>query len=335
MQVVTRLQPLRNAADVGARVTLAGILLLTLLATTASWVWLGDLFVHFRPQYALAAALIAWGLFALGRRRLAVLAVALCALNVGFGALALRSLGSASTGWMARAEAGTAASARAPLELKVAASNVFFGNEDAARVIAWVRSERPDIISFEEVTPAFLEALEVLAADYPHRLNSNSNGRFATALFSRYPFEESRLLGVAENRDREIATGVRIGERRIRVVAVHATWPYGGTMSRIRNQELATLSEYVRAQAEPVILLGDFNITPFSPHFRALLIEQAGLRSAAAGYGWNPTWPSFLPLAGIQIDHILVSEQIGVRNFRRGPRVGSDHWPIVAELTVP
>jgi endonuclease/exonuclease/phosphatase (EEP) superfamily protein YafD len=329
------LQPLRTAADVGARVTLGGVLFLTLLAATASWIWLGDLFVHFRPQYVLAAALASAVLFALGRRMFALVALALVAVNVALWVLAFRPGDTASTTLVARAEAGPATAGRAPLTLKVAASNVFFGNEDPTRVIAWVQAERPDIISFEEVTPAFLAALESLAADYPHRLQSNTNGRFGTVLFSRYPFEESRLLGVAENRDREIATAIRVGERRIRVVAVHATWPYGPAMSSIRNQELGALTEYARAHPEPVILLGDFNITPFSPHFRNLLLDEARLHSAAAGFGWQPTWPTFLPVAGIQIDHILVSQDIRVRNFRRGPRVGSDHWPIVAELLVP
>jgi endonuclease/exonuclease/phosphatase (EEP) superfamily protein YafD len=41
-----------------------------------------------------------------------------------------------------------------------------------------------------------------------------------------------------------------------------------------------------------------------------------------------------MPPAGIQIDHALVSPGVQVRNFRRGPRVGSDHLPVVVDLAL-
>jgi hypothetical protein len=52
--------------------------------------------------------------------------------------------------------------------------------------------------------------------------------------------------------------------------------------------------------------MGDLNVSPFSPHFQALL-SGGNLKSAAQGFGWQPTWPTFLPPAGIQIDHALTA----------------------------
>jgi endonuclease/exonuclease/phosphatase (EEP) superfamily protein YafD len=82
---------------------------------------------------------------------------------------------------------------------------------------------------------------------------------------------------------------------------------------------------------EPLLIAGDFNTTPHSPHFTDL-INRSGLRSAALGRHWAPTWPTFFMPAGIQIDHVLVSDGVAVKRFETGPAVGSDHLPIIVDL---
>lgn len=83
-------------------------------------------------------------------------------------------------------------------------------------------------------------------------------------------------------------------------------------------------------------MLGDFNATPWSRPFRALLQSEA-LREArdAAGAGLQATWiagarlPTWLP-----IDHVLVRD-LAVRGFDRLGENGSDHRPVRAIVMVP
>jgi endonuclease/exonuclease/phosphatase family metal-dependent hydrolase len=117
------------------------------------------------------------------------------------------------------------------------------------------------------------------------------------------------------------------------VFAVHASWPVQPGSAARRNRELAHIARLAQARSTPLVVLGGLNISPFSPRFGQLLADS-GLRSAAEGFGWQPTWPAFLPPAGIQIDHELVSAGIAVRSFRRGPTDGSDHRPSVADLVL-
>jgi endonuclease/exonuclease/phosphatase (EEP) superfamily protein YafD len=99
-----------------------------------------------------------------------------------------------------------------------------------------------------------------------------------------------------------------------------------------RNEQLEALARHARATTSlPLVVVGDLNVSPFSPQFRHLL-EEGRLRSAADGFGWQPTWPSFLLPAGIQIDHALVSPAVTVKAFSRGPFDGSDHRPIVVDV---
>ena len=41
------------------------------------------------------------------------------------------------------------------------------------------------------------------------------------------------------------------------------------------------------------------------------------------------------PEGKVRIDHVLVSPDWHVRSFRIGPDVGSDHFPVVADLLLP
>ena len=78
-------------------------------------------------------------------------------------------------------------------------------------------------------------------------------------------------------------------------------------------------------------LLGDLNLTPYSPPFHRLLADGR-LRDAMQGRGWQPTWrASFWPLA-LRIDHVLVSSGVCVEEATVGPAVGSDHRPVLARL---
>ena len=82
-----------------------------------------------------------------------------------------------------------------------------------------------------------------------------------------------------------------------------------------------------------VLLTGDLNTAVWGSNYR-LFEENSGLRNASRDFGLLPTWPTFLPVAMIPIDHVLASEEVGVVTLRTGPHIGSDHLPLIAEISV-
>jgi len=102
---------------------------------------------------------------------------------------------------------------------------------------------------------------------------------------------------------------------------------------------LARLAMMARQAPRPLVLLGDFNLTPHDGAFERLLVN-GGLVNAAAGSGLMTTWPASAGrwagrLPGLQIDHCLVSHGIRAESFVLGPWVGSDHRPVLVRLEVP
>jgi endonuclease/exonuclease/phosphatase (EEP) superfamily protein YafD len=118
----------------------------------------------------------------------------------------------------------------------------------------------------------------------------------------------------------------------VRVVDFHPSSPSptDATDTLRRRRQFDRLAAALEPDRTAVVA-GDFNTSPWSPDFRDL-VAATGLRGAANGYGWNPTWPSWLWPARIPIDHVLVKGAVAVHGFRRGRYIGSDHFPVVADL---
>src|SRR5688572_3472628 len=142
-----------------ARMTRAALILcwLLLLATAsaalaATW-WVLELFVHFRVQYVLAGIVLAMALWLFGRKRFAVLAAALAAINA---AAVLPLL-------FTSAQAGTASTGGA---LHVVAVNVYGHNRSYDRLFGYVKSEHPDVLVLLEVTPEWGREIERIRGDY-------------------------------------------------------------------------------------------------------------------------------------------------------------------------
>ncbi len=224
----------------------------------------------------------------------------------------------------------------AEVPLRIASANVFFLNRSHDSVIAWARQVRPDVLLLIEVTAEWHRALAPLEGEFPYRRYVTDHSHHGLLLLSRWPLSAvvTRPPEQRELRPVLFATVTRAGAA-LRLAAMHATWPLRPADASERARDFAALAtEASRRGSLPFMALGDLNVSPFSPQF-ATLLRRGGLRSAAAGHGWQPTWPSVFPPLGIQIDHALVSPEVRVMGFQRGPANGSDHRPIIVDVIIP
>jgi endonuclease/exonuclease/phosphatase (EEP) superfamily protein YafD len=326
-----------GAHDIRRRIGSAAILLISLVvaatvcAAFARFFWLGDLAVHFRIQYAALSLLGVIALIWIKRPWLAALAFGTLLVNITTASTAL--------GWQSKAPSQSKGVVTGGPTLKLTSINVFYRNSQHERVVQMLREQRPDVAVLSEVTPQWRKAMEALKDVYAYRYFSaslpiqriGSRVERGVLMMSRWPIEHAEPIDFGEWAEPGISATLNVHGRPLHVMGVHPCWPLGWDISAERNRELEHIADLAHSTRGPLVVLGDLNITAFSPHFRELL-EKSGLTSASHGPNWQPTWPTFLPLAGIQIDHALVSPDVTVVDFRRGPRVGSDHWPIMVEV---
>lgn len=104
-----------------------------------------------------------------------------------------------------------------------------------------------------------------------------------------------------------------------------ASW--GRLLRLSRLGQISKLLDLVDAAKEPVIVVGDFNVPPAGEEIAALLSRKS---LHLCGDPYEPTFP----MTGQRLDYILAGPRWGCGEatvIRRGP---SDHWPIVARLTL-
>jgi endonuclease/exonuclease/phosphatase (EEP) superfamily protein YafD len=150
---------------------------------------------------------------------------------------------------------------------------------------------------------------------------------------SRFPILNHSVKKYSEFGNMLVSVTLEIKDKIVLLYATHFPKPTYRQEFHTRSMQFMSLAEEIKGQLTPVIVAGDFNATPYSPIFKKFL-KVSGLKDTRTGFGWLPSWPTFFPLLWLPIDHILVSPDIQVYRRDTGPHIGSDHYPVFAELSI-
>jgi endonuclease/exonuclease/phosphatase (EEP) superfamily protein YafD len=282
--------------------------------------WFFDLFSHFRVQFFIGLGAMA--LCVAIRRNYAA-----SAFFAIFGAANLYTIVPLYIG-------GLPEPAAVSKPYKSLLVNVNSDTGDPKKVVELIQRAQPDILALEEINDRWLSALAVALTNYPYSKVVPRNDNFGIGLFSKYPFTKCEDWQTYLAEVPSIIAETQLDGTRLTVIATHPLPPAGAENSRLRNDQLAQLPGFVRQSKSPVLLLGDLNATPWCSSFEQLLSES-GLHDASQGRGVLPTWPTYLPIFLIPIDHCLHSDDVHVRRVARGPSVGSDHYPLLVDFVLP
>jgi endonuclease/exonuclease/phosphatase (EEP) superfamily protein YafD len=216
--------------------------------------------------------------------------------------------------------------------LRILNSNVLTSNRRYSDAISLVKAEQPDIAVFVEVSTSWARELAVLSEMFPYSFQQKESENFGTAIYSKLPLENASVQAFSSQRNSLLAD-VKVQGKTISLILAHSSAPFNQHSFIDRNKQLAAIGEYVAQAKNPVVVVGDFNTTMWSPFYKSM-VKTGGLRNARSGFGILPTWPTFMPILYIPIDHCLVTKEIDIIKVRTGRNVGSDHLPLIADLAI-
>jgi endonuclease/exonuclease/phosphatase (EEP) superfamily protein YafD len=144
------------------------------------------------------------------------------------------------------------------------------------------------------------------------------------AIISKVPFEATSGKGIWAGPPLVKATlgGALKG---LTVYGVHTIrFPH----SRAQLKQFQYLAHELAGGANKLLVMGDFNATPFS-RLPSLLEQGTGLTRVTK----LPTWSATYGLPQLAIDHIFIGSSLRVLGTQQiGTAAGSDHYPIVMTL---
>ncbi|HSJ35965.1 MAG TPA: endonuclease/exonuclease/phosphatase family protein [Acidimicrobiia bacterium] len=208
--------------------------------------------------------------------------------------------------------------------IRVVSTNLYNHNVDLESLARLIEEERPDFLAAQELTPA---AGRVIAGRLPHGLLQPRDGTDGIGIASASPVRVRRHP--LPHRDAMVADGP------FSLWSVHLANPVDAPPPwRARRAQVHALAAAVTG-LRPVLVVGDFNATPWWPAYRILTrVLDDGVATLAERRGERPkrTW-SYRALTPtlLRIDHALIG---GLRLADARTRVvaGSDHRALVVDV---
>ena len=233
--------------------------------------------------------------------------------------------------------------------LKVVSANLWFAAPTHERTIEFLMASDADIVGLIEVSASWQLGLEPLFAKYPHRVDCFATvPECETILLSKLPIKAPRAERVLGGAPVVVGGEVDWNGKRFEVLATHLAWPFtpdhgkhwrvdpdaapvleGRLPASRQASQAENLARLLNTLPPDLVVMGDFNGAPWS-RLQSAFSNATGLENAA---GWELSWPTMLPWPlRLPIDHVLSRGHLVVSTFSAGPKLDSDHFPVIAEI---
>jgi endonuclease/exonuclease/phosphatase (EEP) superfamily protein YafD len=233
-------------------------------------------------------------------------------------------------------EVRKAAGRDAEARMRLLTANVQMENRETSAFLDLVNRYAPDVVITLESDQWWEDRLAALEGRYRHMVRVPLDNRYGMHLYSRLPLEDSQVTFLVEQDVPSIHTRVRL--RNGQPVQLHILHPAPpspteNTEARERDAEIIVVARRLSPEDGPTIVAGDFNDIPWSRTAR-LFRDISGLLDPRVGRGQFNTFHARIPFLRWPLDHIYHSAHFELAELRRLDSIGSDHFPLFADLVL-
>lgn len=220
-------------------------------------------------------------------------------------------------------------------QLRLMSYNVFWLNRTPDKARASVRKSGADVVLLVEAAGRLKGIAAGLKDIYPYQ----SACPCGLTILSRWPIVDDYVRRDTRPGPQTVPAvswaiiATPMGQ--VTVMGIHLQWPTKPVMQRL--EQAALMKEALPFDRRSLIIMGDFNSTPWSVFLRKQ-DQLFGMERRTRGL---PTWPARLPWAHawrspfpfMPIDHVYAGSDWRTLSVSRGASGGSDHYPVIVTLS--
>ena len=208
--------------------------------------------------------------------------------------------------------------------------------------LSGVESFAADLVFLQEVTPELERQLREGSSSYRLVRSEPRDDTRGSALLIRTdsPLEvlgSERHQLLSDHNRPLLSVEISFAGRRIQLLSLHVIRPRNRSSDAQQQAEFDAIAAWSRQQIardKEVVLVGDFNATPWSRRFKEFLSDSQ-TRDSMPGFGIQNSWAGPFPIwMGLPIDHATCTRGLQVIRRQTAAVDGSDHGLLVVEFSV-
>ncbi|HEX6038530.1 endonuclease/exonuclease/phosphatase family protein [Longimicrobium sp.] len=215
-------------------------------------------------------------------------------------------------------------------------TNVLMENTQHDRILRVIDEADPDVVLAVETDHTWAAALQPLRAKYPHGVDQPQDNWYGMMLFSRLELEDCKIEFLVQDDIPSVFAKVLLPDGPtvyLRGIHPRPPEPIRDQDSTPRDAELVLVGKLINeAPDQPTVVAGDLNDVAWSPTSQ-LFARLAGLLDPRRGRGFYNSYNANNPFLRYPLDHVFHSHHFRLVALRRLPNIGSDHFPMMVELS--
>lgn len=215
-------------------------------------------------------------------------------------------------------------------------TNVLMENQQHDRLLRVIRDADPDVILAVETDHAWARALQPLRETYPEGVDQPQDNWYGMMLFSRLELVDCKIEFLVQDDIPSVFARIVLPEGPnvcLRGIHPRPPEPIRDQDSTPRDAELVVVGKLIgETPDQPTVVAGDLNDVAWSPTSQ-LFARLAGLLDPRRGRGFYNSYNANTRLLRWPLDHVFHSHHFRLVALQRLPNVGSDHFPMMVELS--
>lgn len=246
------------------------------------------------------------------------------------------------------------------MQINVASWNIWvFGGHDYKGIAKFIKKNNVEIIGLQEATinydkPKNQNITEEIARElnYNYFFDPITDARpkhnfiFGNAVISKFPIAAVKSYNLNPSsiksdgtfmteRRKIIHSKIDLGKNKsLNFLTAHLQYSKKFKTNYIKKAEVDTIISVVSGLKKPIVLTGDFNLTPESREIKRMgnVLKRIGGNKPTwtmypfEAYGWHEDRLKY------RLDNIFISKGMSYKDFKVGKSKISDHLPIIAKV---